>query len=94
MPTNTPPARASLILNSVSSLRRYQNITVGSGGIGTLVRYELVMFLAAPMPGALGLWLRKLLFPLIIGRVGSGVKSLRLKGIRLSPKVRMPMDIP
>jgi acetyltransferase-like isoleucine patch superfamily enzyme len=79
--------QAALTDSSVSSLRRYQNITIGSAGVGALLKYELIMCLAAPMPGALGLWLRKVLFPLIIGRVGKGAIFGRNVTIRYGSRI-------
>jgi acetyltransferase-like isoleucine patch superfamily enzyme len=79
--------QAALTDPSVSSLRRYQSVTTGSSSLGTLLVYELVMFLAAPMPGALGFWLRKHLFPLIIGRVGRGVLFGRNITVRYGARI-------
>ncbi len=35
--------------------------------------HELVMLLSSWIPGALGLWLRSCIYPLLLGRVGRGV---------------------
>ena len=56
-----------------SPLRKYQDLVVGSRGLGRLVLYEAVMLASSWVPGALGLVLRKLLYPLLLGSVGKGV---------------------
>jgi len=58
---------------SMSTFQRYQNLALGSTSIWYLIKYELIMLFASWVPGALGLVLRKLLYPLILGNVGSKV---------------------
>ncbi len=57
----------------VSPLRKYQDLVVGRRGLGRLLLHETVILLSAWVPGALGLVLRKLLYPLLLGSVGRGV---------------------
>lgn len=56
-----------------SPLGTYRKLTVGQAGLGYLILYELLMMLVAPMPGGLGFYLRRKLYPLILGKVGMGV---------------------
>jgi len=56
-----------------SSLRRYQDLVVGSRSLARLVLYEAVMLASSWVPGALGLALRKVLYPLLLGAVGRRV---------------------
>jgi acetyltransferase-like isoleucine patch superfamily enzyme len=58
---------------SVSPLVKYQDLVVGSRSLARLVLYELVVLTASWVPGALGLVLRRLLYPLLLGSVGRGV---------------------
>ena len=58
---------------SASPLRKYQDLVVGSRSLVRLVVYELVVLTSSWVPGALGLVLRKLLYKLVLGRVGRGV---------------------
>jgi len=58
---------------SASPLRKYQDLVVGSRSLVRLAVYELVVLASSWVPGALGLVLRKLLYPLVLGRVGRGV---------------------
>ncbi len=58
---------------SGSALERYMDLVVGRRGIWNLLRYELVMMVAQKRAGALGLVLRKWLYPLVLGHTGRGV---------------------
>jgi acetyltransferase-like isoleucine patch superfamily enzyme len=55
-----------------SSLRRYQQMIVGSTSIWYTLKYECIMLLCGSLPGALGILLRKLLYPVIFKRIGAG----------------------
>jgi len=55
-----------------SALGRYQELIVGSRSWGRLIYFELCM-LVTNLRGALGLMLRKLLWPRLLGSCGSGV---------------------
>jgi acetyltransferase-like isoleucine patch superfamily enzyme len=55
-----------------SKRQRYADLVIGEEGWWALIRYELVMLLSAWVPGALGLFLRSKLYPVILGRVGRG----------------------
>jgi len=59
--------------DSKSTFARYQDLALGTNSIWYLIKYELIMLLASWVPGALGLVLRKFLYPRIIGSVGSNV---------------------
>lgn len=52
---------------------KYRALIVGRPGLLALVTYELVVTLTQWVPGALGLVLRKVAYPWILGRVGRGV---------------------
>jgi acetyltransferase-like isoleucine patch superfamily enzyme len=65
--------RDKLLAPHTSPVSRYQDLFVGRRGGLHLVRYELVMLLASWLPGALGLWLRSKLYPLLLGNAGRGV---------------------
>src|SRR5690606_23578589 len=56
-----------------SKRQRYADLVIGEEGWWPLVRYELVMLLSSWVPGALGLFLRSKLYPLILGHVGKNV---------------------
>jgi len=56
-----------------SNLRKYRRVFLGEESFWFFLRYEAVMLLASWVPGALGLWLRKVLYPTLLGSVGRGV---------------------
>ena len=56
-----------------SAFGRYQDLALGSDSIWYLIKYELIMLLVSWVPGALGLVLRKALYPSILGEVGANV---------------------
>jgi acetyltransferase-like isoleucine patch superfamily enzyme len=56
-----------------SKKQRYVDLVVGRPGLWALVKYEIVITFCAGLPGALGLWLRSKLYPLLLGQSGRGV---------------------
>jgi acetyltransferase-like isoleucine patch superfamily enzyme len=56
-----------------SRRQRYAELVVGRDGWAPLLRYEAIVLLCGWLPGALGLWLRAKLYPLLLGRVGRNV---------------------
>jgi acetyltransferase-like isoleucine patch superfamily enzyme len=72
-----------------SALRKYQDLVVGSRSLGRLLLYELVMLLSSWVPGALGLALRKLMYPWLLGAVGRGVVFGQGVVLRHPAKIRL-----
>jgi len=56
-----------------SRLARYQDLVIGQRSLKSLIRFELITLLVSRTPGALGIFLRSKLYPLILGHVGRGV---------------------
>jgi acetyltransferase-like isoleucine patch superfamily enzyme len=56
-----------------SQLQIYQDLIIGQRGLVNLIKYELIVSLSSWVPGALGLFLRSKLYPLLLGKVGKGV---------------------
>ncbi len=56
-----------------SAFARYQDLALGSNSLWYLFKYELIMLLVSWLPGALGLVLRKALYPFILRSVGRNV---------------------
>ena len=52
---------------------KYQDLILGQRGFLPLLRYEFIIGLSSRVPGAFGLWLRKKLYPLLLGGVGKNV---------------------
>ena len=59
-------------LKGGGGLAAYQDLVLGSRSWGFLLLHELVMLASQWVPGALGLFLRKLLYPLLLGSCGRG----------------------
>ena len=57
-------------LQGGSALAKYRQLVVGRPGFGALFLYEAVTMLSTWMPGALGLVLRKFLYPVLLGACG------------------------
>jgi acetyltransferase-like isoleucine patch superfamily enzyme len=56
-----------------SKFQKYQEVIIGETGFLSLVKYEMVMLFSSWVPGALGLFLRSKLYPLLLGSVGKNV---------------------
>ena len=56
-----------------SSSEKYQDLVVGSRDFFRLVHFEFVMMASSWVPGALGLLLRKIFYPTLLGSCGRGV---------------------
>jgi acetyltransferase-like isoleucine patch superfamily enzyme len=66
-------AQDQLFASSSSAGAKYRALIVGRPGVGALLKYEAVMLVSQATPGALGLFLRKGLYPSLLGRCGRGV---------------------
>jgi acetyltransferase-like isoleucine patch superfamily enzyme len=61
------------LFSSKSPRAKYASLVVGRPGLAALLKYELVVMLAQPRAGALGLVLRKRFYPWLLGSCGRGV---------------------
>lgn len=76
-----------------STVAKYRDLVIGRPGLGPLVAFELVMLLSAWVPGALGLFLRSRLYPLVLGSVGRGVVFGVNVTIRHPHKIRIADNV-
>jgi acetyltransferase-like isoleucine patch superfamily enzyme len=76
-----------------SLLAKYQDLVIGSRSLAKLFLYELVMTFTSGVPGALGLALRKLAFPWILGKVGRNVTFGQGIVLRHPGKIRLGDDV-
>ena len=82
--------RQKLFGSKKSSLATYRELVLGeNAGLLSLWRYELVTTLFGPVPGALGLLLRRLFYRRLLGRVGRGVVIGRSVVIRHPGRVHL-----
>jgi acetyltransferase-like isoleucine patch superfamily enzyme len=72
-----------------SKADKYRDLFIGRPGLGPLLVYELVMICSSWVPGALGLFLRSNLYPLILGAVGRNVVFGVNVAIRHPHKIRI-----
>ncbi len=70
-----------------SPLRKYQDIQIGSTRLWPLIKYELVTFFFAHLPGLAGYFFRKLFFPCLFRRVGKGTVFGRSMTLQHSGKI-------
>jgi acetyltransferase-like isoleucine patch superfamily enzyme len=56
-----------------SALEKYQDLVIGSRRLDLLLLYELVVLLTTWVPGALGLVLRRIFYPMLLGSSGRNV---------------------
>lgn len=68
-----PRAQDELFDRRRSARQKYSALVVGRSGWGALLKHEAVTLMSQHVPGALGLALRKALYPLLLGRCGHGV---------------------
>lgn len=69
--------------------RTYTALMTGERSFWALVKYEFIVSFIGAVPGALGLALRKALFPKVLGHVGRGVVFGRNVTIRHGKKIRI-----
>ncbi len=74
--SKSPPiakAQEQLFAPGKSSRAKYAELVVGRPGLGALLKYELIVMFAQSRPGALGLVIRKALYPKLLGSCGRNV---------------------
>jgi acetyltransferase-like isoleucine patch superfamily enzyme len=72
-----------------SPLAKYQDLVVGSRSLARLLLHELVVTFTSALPGALGLVLRKLTYPWLLGACGRNVTFGHGVVLRHPGKVRL-----
>ena len=68
-----PRVQDELSRPGVSARDKYAALIVGKPGWDALLKHEIVVMLSQCVPGALGLVLRKSLYPLLLGSCGRNV---------------------
>jgi acetyltransferase-like isoleucine patch superfamily enzyme len=91
--TEIPRAQDQLFGAGQSARQKYAALVVGRPGLGALLHYELVQLLSQHVPGALGLVLRKALYPSLLGACGSNVVFGQNVTIRHPHKVRIGSNV-
>jgi len=76
MKGHTKGKRASVqkeLLVKKSAFKKYQELFVGKSSFLSFLKYEIIIFLFSWIPGAGGVFLRKIFYPLLFKKVGKGV---------------------
>jgi acetyltransferase-like isoleucine patch superfamily enzyme len=76
-----------------SKLRKYGELVVGRPGLWPIVLHEMVMLFSAWIPGALGLFLRSKLYPVLLGACGRNVTFGQNVVLRHPHKIRIGNDV-
>lgn len=77
----------NLLDENKGMLQKYKGLFTGKVSMGYLIKYELIVTLLANLPGAAGLALRKIFYPLLFKQVGRGVVFGRGMTIRHPKKI-------
>lgn len=72
-PRTIARAQDQLFRQPGGALAKYRALIVGRPGLGALIKYELVLLMAQPVAGALGLALRRAMYPWLLGSCGRNV---------------------
>jgi acetyltransferase-like isoleucine patch superfamily enzyme len=82
-------AQDQLFAGGQSARKRYSALVIGRPGWGALLHYEFVQLVGQNVPGALGLALRKALFPSLLGACGRNVVFGQNVVLRHPHKIRI-----
>ena len=86
-------AQEQLFASGKPASAKYAELVVGRPGLGPLIGYEFVVMLCQACPGALGLTLRKLLYPLLLGSCGRNVVFGQNVVLRHPHKIRIGSNV-
>jgi acetyltransferase-like isoleucine patch superfamily enzyme len=84
-----PKAQEQLFDARTSALDKYASLVVGRRGWWALVKHEVITLVSQAVPGALGLVLRKALYPHLLGACGRNVVFGQNVVLRHPGKVRI-----
>ena len=88
-----PNAQQDLFDANASPRTKYARLIVGRPGLGALLKYEFVVTVSQCVPGALGLVLRRTLYPLLLGSCGRNVTFGQNVVLRHPHKIRIADDV-
>jgi acetyltransferase-like isoleucine patch superfamily enzyme len=91
--TGIPRAQDDLLAPGLSARQKYARLVVGREGWSALLFYEFVQLASQWVPGALGLALRKLLYPRLLGHCGRNVVFGQHVVLRHPHKIHVGDDV-
>lgn len=89
MMAEIPKAQEQLFDARTSALDKYADLVVGRRGLWWLIAHELITLVSQPVPGALGLVLRRALYPRLLGACGRNVVFGQNVVLRHPGKIRI-----
>jgi len=90
---NIPRAQDQLFAKGTSAREKYAALVIGRTDLGSLLKYELIVTLTQGCPGALGLALRKTLYPSLLGSCGRNVVFGQNVVLRHPHKIHVGDDV-
>lgn len=87
--TDIPKAQEQLFDARTSAAEKYAALVVGRRGWGALLKHEIIVLASQSVPGALGLALRKALYPRLLGACGRNVVFGQHVVLRHPSKIRV-----
>ncbi len=93
MPAREIPRAQDQLFATGGALSKYRALIIGRPGLLALVTYELVVLLTQACPGALGLALRKICYPWLLGRCGRNVVFGQNVVLRHPHRIRIGDDV-
>jgi acetyltransferase-like isoleucine patch superfamily enzyme len=90
---NIPRAQDQLFAKGTSAREKYAALVIGRTDFGSLLKYELIVTLTQGCPGALGLALRKALYPSLLGSCGHNVVFGQNVVLRHPHKIHVGDDV-
>jgi acetyltransferase-like isoleucine patch superfamily enzyme len=93
MAREIPAAQEQLFDARRSAREKYVALVVGRPGWGALLKHELITLVSQPVPGAVGLVLRKTLYPLLLGACGRNVVFGQNVVLRHPHKIRIGSNV-
>lgn len=91
--TDIMRAQEQLFDRRTTAREKYAALVVGRPGLGALVKHEFVTLVSQTAPGALGLLLRKTLYPALLGACGRNVIFGQNVVLRHPHKIRIGNDV-
>jgi acetyltransferase-like isoleucine patch superfamily enzyme len=88
-----PRAQDQLFDRRTSAREKYATLVVGRPGWGALIKHEAVTLATQSVPGALGLALRKVFYPTLLGACGRNVIFGQNVVLRHPQKIRIGDDV-
>jgi acetyltransferase-like isoleucine patch superfamily enzyme len=92
-PREIPRAQEELFSARTSAREKYAKLVVGRSGLASLLLYELIVTSTQSLPGAVGLALRKLLYPALLGSCGRNVVFGHNVVLRHPHKIHIADDV-